>query len=191
MCQDIDIKIAGDKPSRLVKEQKNGPVGAEEYPREKKNGNIDRAEKLGAELAAAFVAACNNDSFEGCANDNEELDRQKLLLLSFTVMSTLESKCPAVCTAKIAKAAFNDALRSIDAALPERATDTGAFSFYYLSYRRGTEIERRIGQTFAMLCAHDGDPIYQELGEAIYCWFYAVVQSKIQQTAFVTERTDK
>ena len=118
------------------------------------------------------------------AGDSDELDRQKLLLLCFTVLSSLETQCPAVCTVKIAKAAFFDALRAIDADLPDRSTDTGAFSFYYLSYRRGTEVDRRIGQTFAMLCAHDGDPIYQELGEAIYCWFYSVVNKKIKQAAF-------
>ncbi len=185
MCQDYDMKIAGDKPSQQKEVEKTDVSGFEEYPREVANGNIERAKKLGAALAEAFVAAGNNDCFDGsCPGDSDELDRQKLLLLCFTVLSTLETKCPAVCTVKIAKAAFFDALRAIDADLPDRSTDTGAFSFYYLSYRRGTEVDRRIGQTFAMLCAHDGDPIYQELGEAIYCWFYSVVNKKIKQAAF-------
>ena len=60
--------------------------------------------------------------------------------------------------------------------------DSGAFSFYYLAYRRGNEVDRRIGQTFAMLCAHDGDPIYQELGEAIYCWFISRVSKKLKES---------
>jgi len=42
-------------------------------------------------------------------------------------------------------------------------------------------VERRIGQTFAMLCSHDGDPIYQELGEALYCWFLSVVRDAAEE----------
>lgn len=185
MCQDFDMKIAGEKPSLQSKVDSTELSGYEEYPREAQNGNIERAKKLGVALAEAFVTAGKNDCFENSADDSDELDRQKQLLLSFTVMSSLESNCPTVCTTKIAKAAFIDALTALDAALPDRVIDTGAYSFYYVSYRRGTEVERRIGQTFAMLCAHDGDPIYQELGEAIYCWFYSVVKKKISQADFV------
>ena len=43
------------------------------------------------------------------------------------------------------------------------------------------DIERRMGQTFAMLCSHDGDPIYQELGEALYCWFSSVVKTEAEK----------
>jgi hypothetical protein len=32
-----------------------------------------------------------------------------------------------------------------------------------------------------MLCSHDGDPIYQELGEALYCWFYSVVERTVKE----------
>ena len=65
------------------------------------------------------------------------------------------------------------------------AEDNGAFSFYYLAYRRGSEVERRIGQTFAMLCSHDGDPIYQELGEALYCWFLSVVKEEAENLKII------
>ena len=63
--------------------------------------------------------------------------------------------------------------------------DTGAFSFYYLAFRRGGEIDRRIGQTFAMLCSHDGDPIFQELGEALYCWFLSVVKTAAKENGII------
>ena len=61
------------------------------------------------------------------------------------------------------------------------ATDNGALSFYYLAFRRGNDSYRRIGQTFAMLCSHDGDPVYHELGEALYCWFSSVVKKQIEE----------
>ena len=80
----------------------------------------------------------------------------------------------------IAQKSFLDALKAEDVRLYETAQDTGAFSFYYLAFRRGGDTVRRIGQTFAMLCMHDGDPIYQELGEALYCWFLSVVKSALK-----------
>lgn len=80
-----------------------------------------------------------------------------------------------------AKNSFNNELESLAPTLYKGIGDSGAFSFYYLAYRRGNEVDRRIGQTFAMLCAHDGDPIYQELGEAIYCWFISRVSKKLKE----------
>ena len=165
MCQDYDMKIAGDKPSQQKEVEKTDVSGFEEYPREVANGNIERAKKLGAALAEAFVAAGNNDCFDGsCPGDSDELDRQKLLLLCFTVLSTLETKCPAVCTVKIAKAAFFDALRAIDADLPDRSTDTGAFSFYYLSYRRGTEVDAALAKPLPCFARMTATPFTRNWG---------------------------
>ena len=71
---------------------------------------------------------------------------------------------------------FIDRIKTVNGEIYKTSSDTGAFSFYYLAFRRGGDIERRVGQTFAMLCSHDGDPVYQELGEAVYCWFLSVVK---------------
>ena len=34
-----------------------------------------------------------------------------------------------------------------------------------------------------MLCSHDGDPVYQELGEALYCWFLSAVRKTATELA--------
>lgn len=98
------------------------------------------------------------------------------MLLSFTATVGFERYIENDTLVGIAQKSFLDTLKKQSNELYKSSSDTGAFSFYYLAYRRGSETERRIGQTFAMLCSHDGDPIFQELGEALYCWFSSVVR---------------
>ena len=97
-------------------------------------------------------------------------------LLSFTATVGFEQLSDNDAISGIAQKSFIDTVRTTDAKLYDTLSDTGAYSFYYLAFRRGNEVDRRMGQTFAMLCSHDGDPIYQELGEALYCWFLSVVK---------------
>lgn len=184
MCQDYDMKIVGEKPSSDVKKNKELYGDIAEYEREKANGNIGKSKKLGQILAKEFVSVCQKDELTVSEDYSENLITQKVLLLSFTVMAGLEEFCPNISVANAARSAFFDELNVLDKELFEKSSDTGAFSFYYLSFRRGTEVDRRVGQTFAMLCSHDGDPIYQELGEALYCWFLSIVQSRVEETEF-------
>ncbi|MBQ3562158.1 MAG: hypothetical protein IJD71_01700 [Clostridia bacterium] len=184
MFQDSDMKIVGEKPSNDVKRNKELYGDLAEYENEKAKGNIEKAKKLGKQLAEDFVSVCKKDELTISEDDSESLITQKVLLLSFTVMAGLEEFCPNITVANAARTAFFDELNLLDNNLFEKSSDTGAFSFYYLSFRRGTEVDRRVGQTFAMLCSHDGDPIYQELGEALYCWFLSTVQERCKSSNF-------
>lgn len=176
---DMDMKIFGEQSL------KNGDSSAElygetsDYEKEKSGGGLKKAAKLGLELANEFVKVCRKDELTISENDSESLMLQRTLLLSFTVMAGLEKFCRNMAIANAARTEFFNCLSTLDRELFSKSSDTGAFSFYYLSFRCGTDVDRRVGQTFAMLCSHDGDPIYQELGEALYCWFISVVQKKV------------
>lgn len=174
MCIDSDIKIAGDKPSQNIKN------GGEVFSPHK----IDPAEKekamlVGREVADSFAEDAASSDIGDIENTSEELVMQRRLLLSFTATAGFEEYIKDDALAGFAQKSFLDTLKKKDPELYRSSSDTGAFSFYYLAYRRGSEVERRIGQTFAMLCSHDGDPIYQEMGEALYCWFLSEVRKII------------
>lgn len=176
MFEDADIKIAGEKPSESVKRNA-----------EKKSANIEKisafaatGKKLGEVVAKEFIKAGSN-SFSETEDYDSYMVMQRMLLLSFTVTVGLESFCENDTVSGIAQKTFLDVLRREAPDLYSYTSDTGAFSFYYLAYRRGTDVIRRIGQTFAMLCSHDGDPIYQELGETLYCWFYSVIEEIVKR----------
>ena len=171
MYSDSDIKIAGDKPSQEIKKRRESAV----QPETLKKDDIKNAREWGAVIARKFIADAN-DTVEGAEPDNSEMIIQRRLLLSFTATVGFEQFCRDDALCGIAQKSFIDTVKNADPELYRSAGDTGAFSFYYLAYRRGSEIDRRIGQTFAMLCSHDGDPVYQELGEALYCWFLSAVR---------------
>ena len=171
MYSDSDIKIAGDKPSQEIKKRRESVV----QPETLKKDDIKNAREWGAVIARKFIADAH-DAAEGAEPDNSEMIIQRRLLLSFTATVGFEQFCRDDALCGIAQKSFIDTVKNVDPELYRSAGDTGAFSFYYLAYRRGSEIDRRIGQTFAMLCSHDGDPVYQELGEALYCWFLSAVR---------------
>ncbi len=172
---DLDVKIAGDKPSEDIRRNKNSTV---------QNSSVSPEQIKGAKAVGKTVA----NSFIGDAEtevDPEFRDYdmilQRRLLLSFTATAGFEQYIADDTLVGIAQKSFLDTLNKHSAELYKTSSDTGAFSFYYLAFRRGSEVDRRIGQTFAMLCSHDGDPIFQELGEALYCWFSSVVRKAVNE----------
>lgn len=176
MYSDNDIKIAGDKPSvDIIKNARKEAVG---------NGptkqQIKTAKLWGEAVAHKFIKDIT-DSEVGERESNLEMLAQRRMLLSFAASVGFETISPDDTLSGLAQKSFLDILKKNDPKHYVTAEDNGAFSFYYLAFRRGNDVERRIGQTFAMLCSHDGDPIYQELGEALYCWFLSVVKKAAEE----------
>ncbi len=174
MFDDADIKIAGSRPSETINKSRelshDNVLSAQ---------NVASAKGLGKRIAEKFFESV--DTAFADDNTDSQMLLQRQFLLSFTVSVTLDEFCFDDSVAGIAEKSFLDSLKLKSPQLYSTCSDTGAFSFYYLAYRRKIEVERRIGQTFAMLCSHDGDPIYQELGEVLYCWFSSVVKKEISK----------
>lgn len=176
MYQDDDIKIVGNKPSVDVKRNKALEGMGENIDDE----IISSAKEWGNAVALKFIADAKEGTGLGNAA-NEEMVIQRRMLLSFAATIGFEKFTDNDTVSGIAQKAFLDTIKTADADLYRTSSDTGAFSFYYLAFRRGFDVERRIGQTFAMLCSHDGDPIYHELGEAFYCWFLSEVKKSAEE----------
>ncbi len=175
MCEDRDMKIAGERPSESVRLNATKKADISNIA-----NNSSVGKTIGEAVAREFIKA-GKSAFTYQDEDDSHMIMQRLLLLSFVVTVGLERFCENDTVAGIAQKSFLDTLKAEAPELYSYTSDTGAFSFYFLAFRRGTDIERRIGQTFAMLCSHDGDPIYQELGEALYCWFYSVVEQTVKK----------
>ncbi len=180
MYSDNDIKIAGDKPSASVKANNSKAVTEKKLTKEE----TLVAKCWGEGVAKKFIKDIS-DSEIGERESNLEMLSQRRMLLSFAASVGFETISPDDTLGGLAQKSFLDTLKKKDPKHYVTAEDNGAFSFYYLAYRRGSEVERRIGQTFAMLCSHDGDPIYQELGEALYCWFLSVVKSEAENVNII------
>ena len=170
LFEDKDIKIVSDKPSETVRIYRERDLKAKESSAQQ----ISDAKRFGEHIANEFFKAAS--AYSDAVEDSDfGMFVQRLYLLSFTASASFENCLVSDEIAGIAQKSFLDAVNKKHPEIYKYTSDTGAFSFYYLAFRRGGEVERRIGQTFAMLCAHDGDPIYQELGEVLYCWFSSLV----------------
>lgn len=178
---DEDIKIASlgkDRPKKNDHEKV-----MDEYTRESANGNIEKARALGAALAKEVVGRLDSFPVDE-ENDNVNLSVQRGVMMTFAAVVALEENIMSEVVHQTAENSFNAELERLSPDIYKAVADSGAFSFYYLAYRRGTEVVRRMGQTFAMLCSHDGDPVYHELGEAIYCWFKSFAEKKLNEAEF-------
>lgn len=179
---DEDIKIASPDNLKFAGKRTEKTVSVhEEYDRESAKGNTVKAKSAGVLLAKTLVD--NIDSFAVGLDDsgNNEMSVQKGILMAFAATVSIEEGISSSVVLQTAKNSFNTELERLLPQLYKAIGDSGAFSFYYLAYRRGAEVERRVGQTFAMLCSHDGDPVYQELGEAVYCWFISLCEKTIRE----------
>ena len=176
MYLDEDIKIAGNKPSKDIKINR----ALAETGGNISKADINNAKKWGSHVAMKYIEDAKENSQSNLVS-NQEMIIQRRMLLSFTATIGFEQLAKDDTLSGIAQNSFLDTIKKRDPELYGTSGDTGAFSFYYLAFRRGGDTERRIGQTFAMLCSHDGDPIFQELGEALYCWFLSIVKSSAQQ----------
>ncbi|MBO4468033.1 MAG: hypothetical protein J5766_01900 [Clostridia bacterium] len=168
MFDDNDIKIFGEK--KLTEKEIVANL-----PKEK----IEKAKQIGKSVAEIFIGDYRSQLADQSANT--EFLTQRILLLSFTATAGFEEYIGDDILIGFAQKSFLDTVKHESGDLYKASSDMGAFSFYYLAFRRDNEIERRIGQTFAMLCSHDGDPIFQELGEALFCWFSAKVKAIVEE----------
>lgn len=177
MYSDNDIKIAGDKPSLDIKKNREVIINDNGPNKEA----VGKAKLWGKAVAQKFIEDAN--SYDNSQEDTTNLDMliHRRMLLSFTATVGFEQFCNDDSLSGIAQKSFIDSVKQQAPEIFKTSEDTGAFSFYYLAFRRGGEVDRRIGQTFAMLCSHDGDPIFQELGEALYCWFLSVVKQLAEE----------
>lgn len=180
---DEDIKIADIGNTKPKKDEQTSVL--DEYNRESAKGNTEKAKQLGILLAQEVVRNLESFPMDESESGNEWMSVQRGIMMTFAAVVALEENLASTVVHQTAENSFNEELQKLSPDIYRAVGDSGAFSFYYLAYRRGTEVVRRMGQTFAMLCSHDGDPIYQELGEAVYCWFKSCSEAKIKESGII------
>ena len=126
---DIDIKIAGDKPSEDIKKRNE----KKEETAEPKKADSQNARKLGRIIAEKFIKDAEDTEVTDDSADFEMII-QRRLLLSFTATVGFEQYCSDDALCGIAQKSFIDTLKKHSAELYKSSSDTGAFSFYYLRH---------------------------------------------------------
>lgn len=179
---DSDMKIAGEKmPKGSSFQQENETVNLYEIQRQ--NGNLAKAQRIGATLVERIgkLTLDNRDSI----TDNDRYAVQKKLLMIFGFVVGIEEFSPNKLLVRTSLNVFYDTLKKEDPALYESMGLTGAFSFYYLEYRRKGDITQNIANAFAMLCGAEGDIALVESGADIFGHYFSFVKALIAQAGYV------
>lgn len=177
-CDDSDIKIA---PSKGVgKDIADDSVGiGEDLENQKENGNIEKAKKLGVEIASLFDAK----KYEGITQ-NPENNVQARLLLAFSVFFETEAKIKNGILLKSCQYEVTSLIKSEYPELYQNMVNSPAFTMYYLCVRTEDDIANQIGKTYAKLV---GDKTSVELakeGYEIFLKFKADIDDIIDKTKF-------
>ena len=178
--EDQDIKIAGDSFESAANDDSEGDQTARELQREKDNGNLNRARRLGA-IMADDVSAIEGDSPSG----DSVLMTQRRILLAFAVAVGLESFLSSSLLSETAQSVFYDTLGETAPSFYEDLQESNAFSFYYLCVRDSGQVETKVGKTFASLCGMTDNETYARMGEELYRRFIGQVQHYTEVLAFV------
>lgn len=180
-ADDADMKIAG--------REKSAPRGGEEALRaaqeleeQRRSGNLEKARLLGEKLAETLL---DGESRFGLDQAEDDATRtQRRLLLAYAIHGTIVREIPNDVLQGVALGAFHDALGRKMPDYYRGADESGSFSFYTLCGRRGGDVGRAIGETFAKLAGHEGDGVLQSLGESLYLRFVDVTKEEIRACRF-------
>ena len=171
LFDDSDVKIFTDSDD--IKSENSYEVSViAEMTKHRSNGNILKAKKLGKHLAEIFVdepSLLNQlESEVGKIECNSDNMYQIKVLLVFTAEYCINRLLPATLLSNTAVTALYDTVIKKASDFYDRLDDAAEYSFYYLAVRKGFDISKNIGISFAMLCGEDKNEYYTNLGKRLF-----------------------
>ena len=132
-CDDSDIKIVPDKPSKVF-DMSEGAAYA--FIREKTNGNMEKARALGKRFAGELTAGRTGVAQFGVgAFDDQDTLAQRNVLFAFIVGRVIEEMAPNSIVAQSAMSAFYETIERTSPEIYQQISDSAALSLYIFSAR--------------------------------------------------------
>jgi len=183
---DLDVKIF--EPNHKDNDKDDILSIVEETNRQRINGNSTKAKALGKELA---LLATDEDFFKSFLDKDDlkpSVFEQAFALMQFSAEAALNYYLPSTLLSTIAVNALQESLIKQKNPMYEAALNGSAFSFYYLSVRKGgNDIPSDIGCAFAMLCSKENKEHYIKVGQTLYLETLKLVENKIKSAGFSIE----
>lgn len=186
MFDDSDIKIFTSKADAATDLDILSVV--ESLNQQRANGNVEKAENLGRSLAAlAFSNETrkkyqNSTFFEDAAPG---VAAQAGVLLLFAAEAALNYFLPSTQLSTIAITALHKHLDELESEFYRNVVESSAYSFYYLSIRKGSEdVATDIGKAFSMLCQKEGNEAYIQVGRTLYNKVLTEVEQEVKDLQF-------
>ncbi len=167
---DSDVKIFNDNTDN--KDTFDEVAIIAEMTKNRSNGNVSKAKKLGKYLAEIFVdephLLSDLESEVGKIDRSDDIMYQIKVLLVFTAEYCINHKLLSSLLSHTAVNALYDSVKKEAFDFYDRLDDAVEYSFYYLAVRKGVDISANIGISFAMLCGKEKDEYYTNLGKRLF-----------------------
>lgn len=181
---DEDMKIApghfsGSRPPEDIAE-----LAAQDFLRQKKSGNIDRARDLGKRFALALLDGENGPLKGELEGQSPQVQHHQFLLYSYVVSHVIADHSPNSILAQTSLNVFYSEVENVSADLYRHVSDMAAFSLYILFERSRDRAEDEIGRIFAELCGAEGDRQLIDYGNRLYDQLYRYCVDEIRKTQY-------
>ena len=170
LFDDSDVKIFNDNSNNKDTVDEVSIIA--EMTKNRSNGNVSKAKKLGKYLAEIFVdepqLLSDLESEVGEIERSDDTMYQIKVLLVFTAEYCINRKLVSSLLSHTAVNALYDTVKKEAFDFYDRLDDAAEYSFYYLAVRKGFEVPENIGISFAMLCGKEKDEYYTNLGKRLF-----------------------
>ena len=156
----------------------------ESMTKNRHNGNIQKAEQLGQKLASIALTEKTRAEFHDPIFLSPDIYQQVGVLMLFAAEGALNYYLPVQQLSTIAISFMHKGLEEQENEFYHNVVESSAYSFYFLSLRKGDDALEEIGRSFAMLCKHEDDPSFIAEGKFIYNLVLAEVAKDVAALDF-------
>ena len=182
VADDSDMKIAGDLSSIGSRHASGSEVdrAAQEFIRQKENGNIEKGKALGATFAQELLGSCTRVLQTIPSSEGELVRTQCKILYTFAVNKVIEEMSPNSVVAHATMSNYYQQIKEQDASLYRLVNDSTAFSLYILCSRSMKTGDRSTyGEVFAKMCEEEQNPIYAKMGDDLFEFYYNMCADRL------------
>lgn len=161
--------------------------------RQRVNGNIDKARRLG-EVLATIAPTDDGDGVFVNLRDHlspkffvQDILYQIRVLLVFACETLLQMELPTELLSTTAIASMYNAMEKDMPGFYSNIANGAAFTFYYLALQKGGDISENMGDAFAMLCSVKNKDSYVLAGKTVWNIAVDIIEKEIEKAGIEAE----
>ncbi len=180
-----DVKIYVSK-KEMNKNKSDLSIAFDDVIKNRANGNIDKARKLGEVLAT--ISPTGDEGIILPLKDHlapryftQDILYQMKVLLVFACETLLQIEIPVSIVSTAAITAMYEKIEKMSPGFYDNITNGAAYSFYYLAVQKGGDISANIGEAFAMLCSVKNKEGFVLAGSTVWNMAVDIIEKEIDK----------
>ena len=160
--------------------------------RNRANGNIDKARRLGESLATMTPTSDGDGIFVNLKDHLspkffvQDILYQIRVLLVFACETILQIELPSELLSTTAISSMYHAIEEGTPGFYSNISNGAAYTFYYLAVQKGGDISENIGEAFAMLCSVKNKESFVLAGKTVWNIAVDIIEKEIEKADIQT-----